>query len=1026
MPYNVETKDGIVVRNIPDDIPPDDPRVKEKVEAARASRATGQSPQTSPAEVPELAKKDGNIEEPSISDRYKYARASNTDLFENLETTAQVALGLPIPVPEQVPLAWTRGMSLEEFDDARLITPDEYVQEGMNFKQKLQALQTYRQGLIDAAFPDVVAYNKAREARKQQQEESGVDDRSILETILEADYAGMAGAAVGQTSAVELAASPSRLLPMMGVAGMFGGATELTRQTSRGEDVDLGNVAIAAGTTAVAVPLLKGAVVGGSKLAQATSKGVSEVRAKVNTNVKPAIENVRNKVQARVQNKPVSAVEAKRADSKIVKVERDSAILQVEKNLDPVAALDEAIKKNGLDTEGVIVLQEKGTRGIEVLSREEAEALAREAARSKTKVGQWRDNIIRPVSSAIRELDGFIYGAVKKAEFLKFKLEADAQDAVGAFATRLKELGKLSKEDYAEVSTALANGDIAGAKAIAAKADNGLDSSIDAIRRTLDTIYEELKLLGVKVPYREDYFPRYVADLKGLRDALGAKHKTILDEMMAAYAKKKDVDVATLEAEEIAEVVEQFFKQNRMQSSSALTAKRQIETLDPNTFINYYMRPDEALARYVTKSVDEIAKRRFFGNAYSLTDNGFFDIESSVTKYMAENIKSGKLTTREADDLKLNLKLLFDTQGTGEFHTMLKDLSYLGTLGQVSSSLIQLGDVGAVAFANGTRSTIEALAQKATGNQRLSISDIGMYNQIQADIGMNGTGKWLQNTLKTTGFSSLDRFGKELAMNSAINKWTKTVQTPKGVEAFRQKWGDVFEGDLDNVVDALRRGQVTEEIQYLGFLELSRLQPITKSEMPAAYLRNPKGRILYTLKSYALKQLDLVRQEVLSQFAKGNITAGTKAAIRYSLLVGGGNATVQTTRDMLLGKDTDSGTFGEEFSNFFWSLAFMNKYQRDKNLSQGNFGGFVGTSLTPPILDIGLSALTTGKGAMFPEDQDTPEQKQAAVDRFAKAVLPRIPVVGELGYYHFLGGKEQYNEKKAKDDRRALEKKLGY
>lgn len=123
MPYNVETKDGIVVRNIPDDIPPDDPRVKEKVEAARASRATGQSPQTSPAEVPELAKKDGNIEEPSISDRYKYARASNTDLFENLETTAQVALGLPIPVPEQVPLAWTRGMSLEEFDDARLIIP---------------------------------------------------------------------------------------------------------------------------------------------------------------------------------------------------------------------------------------------------------------------------------------------------------------------------------------------------------------------------------------------------------------------------------------------------------------------------------------------------------------------------------------------------------------------------------------------------------------------------------------------------------------------------------------------------------------------------------------------------------------------------------------------------------------------------------------------------------------------------------------------------------------------------------------
>ena len=1011
MPYNVETKDGIIVRNIPDDVAPDDPSVKAKVEAARASRATGQSPETPPAQSPEIAKQSGDIEEPSFINRYKYSRASNTDLFENLERSAQIALGRPSQNP------------VDEFD---LITPEEYAKEGMDYTQKLQAFQQYRQGLIDAAYPDVVAYNKAREARKRQQEESGVSDSSILDSILEADYAAMAGAAIGQTSAIEVAASPARLLPMMGVAGMFGSATELTRQTSQGEELDLGDVAIAGATTAVAVPALKGAVVGGSKLASATSKGVSEVRAKVNTNVKPALDNARNKIQAKIQNKPVSAVEAKRADNKIVKVEQDSAVLQVEKNLDPVDALDAAIKKNGLKPEDVLAIQEKGTRGIEVLSREEAEALAREVSRNRTAIGNWRDNLIRPVSSVIREIDSFVYGAVKKAEFQMFRLQADAQDAVGTFATRMKELGKLSKEDYAAVSTALANGDIAGAKAIAAKAGNGLDQSIDGLRRMLDTLYEELELLGVKVPYKENYFPRYVEDLKGLRDSLGAKHKTILDRMMEDFAKKKETEVANLDAEEIAEVVEQFFKQNRIQSSSALAAPRQIETLNPNTFINYYMRPDEAMARYVTKAVSEITKRRFFGNAYSLTDNGFFDIESSVTKYMADNIKGNKLTTQEASDLKLNLQLLFDTAETGKFNSMLKDLSYLGTLGQVSSSLIQLGDVGAVAFANGVRPTVQALAQKVTGNQKISISDIGMYNQIQADIGQKGTAKWLQKTLQTTGFASLDRFGKELAMNSAINKWSKAVQTTKGTEDFYKKWGDVFEGDIDNVIDALRTGRVTEETQYLGFLELSRLQPITKSEMPAAYLRNPKGRILYTLKSYALKQLDLVRNEVLAEFAKGNITAGTKQAIRYALLVGGGNATVQSGRDMLLGKDTDSGTFGEEFSNFFWSLAFMNKYQRDRNLSQGNFGGFVGTSLTPPILDIVLQGGTSGYAAISPSDKDTPEDKQEAIDRFAKNILPRIPVLGELGYYHFAGGKEEYNEKKQKEDRRALEKALGY
>lgn len=40
MPYEIETKDGIVVRGIPDDIAPDDPSVRSKVDAARASMRT--------------------------------------------------------------------------------------------------------------------------------------------------------------------------------------------------------------------------------------------------------------------------------------------------------------------------------------------------------------------------------------------------------------------------------------------------------------------------------------------------------------------------------------------------------------------------------------------------------------------------------------------------------------------------------------------------------------------------------------------------------------------------------------------------------------------------------------------------------------------------------------------------------------------------------------------------------------------------------------------------------------------------
>lgn len=45
MPYEIETKDGIVIRGIPDDVRPDDPSIKSKVEAARSTQGATPSQQ---------------------------------------------------------------------------------------------------------------------------------------------------------------------------------------------------------------------------------------------------------------------------------------------------------------------------------------------------------------------------------------------------------------------------------------------------------------------------------------------------------------------------------------------------------------------------------------------------------------------------------------------------------------------------------------------------------------------------------------------------------------------------------------------------------------------------------------------------------------------------------------------------------------------------------------------------------------------------------------------------------------------
>ena len=49
MAYEIETKDGIVIRNIPDNIKPDDPSVKAKVTNARQARMAEQGAQAKKA-----------------------------------------------------------------------------------------------------------------------------------------------------------------------------------------------------------------------------------------------------------------------------------------------------------------------------------------------------------------------------------------------------------------------------------------------------------------------------------------------------------------------------------------------------------------------------------------------------------------------------------------------------------------------------------------------------------------------------------------------------------------------------------------------------------------------------------------------------------------------------------------------------------------------------------------------------------------------------------------------------------------
>jgi len=187
----------------------------------------------------------------------------------------------------------------------------------------------------------------------------------------------------------------------------------------------------------------------------------------------------------------------------------------------------------------------------------------------------------------------------------------------------------------------------------------------------------------------------------------------------------------------------------------------------------------------------------------------------------------------------------------------------------------------------------------------------------------------------------------------------------------------------------------------LAFSDLADMQPIALSEMSETYLNNPNGRILYMLKSFTLKQYDLLRREVVQEFKQGNkAQAAKKAATIMAYMTASGTA-LDVTRDLMLGREVSPEQLP---GRAMWALLSpygINEYISSRYLQRGDIKGAVTETLEPatPLID---SALSIAKTAAFDREE---------LDEEAVRAINDVPVVGKLVYNWFLGGAEAYNER---------------
>lgn len=522
-----------------------------------------------------------------------------------------------------------------------------------------------------------------------------------------------------------------------------------------------------------------------------------------------------------------------------------------------------------------------------------------------------------------------------------------ANDAVLPF---IQTLDKLPGDLQAKAASALLNGDVQTISTIP-----GLSATYPAVQKLLGTIKGELQALNRFGEGISDYFPRIVKDFEGLKAAMGAEVKVGLEKMlMEAEAKMIRKKGRSLTDVEESILVNRYLFSADQTSFQPGFAKSRMMREVPENLQQFYEPPTQSLLRYITGAINDIETAKFFGKDLATKGkNGkiFNDVDSSIGNITARLIKDGRITQPQAMQVRDMLKARFEGGEKG-MNTALGDVRNLtnaGLLGNITSAATQLGDSGMTIYHHGLVPTLQALTEKLIGRERVTPKDLGLVNHIAEELSdMGWSGAFLHATMKYSGFQAIDMFAKGLGINAALIKNQKMLRTPKGQAQFRAKYQSAFE-NVDQVMEDLRAGKRTVDTDLLAFNELSDTQPVSRAEMPEIYLAHPNGRILYQLKTYMLKQLDIVRRDAYQEIASGTpegIMRGTKNLAALATAYALSNIPGDIVKDWLSGRDVDLFKTPDLTENVLKTFG-LNRYATDK-LKSGKITETVAGMMIPP------------------------------------------------------------------------------
>lgn len=616
-------------------------------------------------------------------------------------------------------------------------------------------------------------------------------------------------------------------------------------------------------------------------------------------------------------------------------------------------------------------------------------------------------DIITLPSEALRGINAedVLFGLRKMGDNAKIKTK-QAEEVLSPIIEKFglnKMTRTITDEDYFAIDLAMKNRAIDTVMDIAKK--YGVEKEFKKLRGVLDDTFTRANEVGLDVGYLENVFPRSfkndAASRQFIVDFFDKNYGDVIQQAKDNFFNTMGTYPNDEEMWGIISNLMRGFKQQGVTLSKTGSFKNRVIDIVEPELAPYYHDSFTALQGYFESANNLIEARRFFGK--HLTDKvkdlpGEADMKNVVGVLIQKLVKDGSLDPKNSSRLQSILEARFTGGESNLFVRTWKNASYLTIMGDIFSAITQIGDFEKVMYKAGVRESLPAIWRSVfnPSAQELRLADYGLEKTIAAEMSSPSKMAQMVNTVfKTVGLSWVDRLGKEAFLNGVLSKYRKAAIS--GDTKFLAYARRILGEEADEAFDALRRGEITENVRFVMLNELADFFPITLEEVPLAYLRHPNGRLFYAMKTYTTKQLNTYNREIVRKWNSGEkADASVNAArmIGFLLLM---NSTADEIKDFLQGKDEP--VRDKVVDNMLKVFGF-NRYALDRAQQLGA-GRAVVEQILPPTTFID----DAGK--------DFYDVFVAQKDDVSLRSTRNIPPVGELYYWWFGRGSEQNKPKKS-------------